>query len=333
MMNKTFSFFFFLCVTISHAQSVTGIVLDAKTNEPIASASVYFDNTTLGTATNDKGEFFIEFTDAIQSTLVISYLGYDKVFISDYRSKTDLDRTILLKKSDNELDAVVINADDGMSREMKMKKFKTEFLGRSENGKSCKILNEKDIKLRYNKRDKTLSAWSKTPIIVRNKNLKYEISFDIIDFEMVLGNWNTTSVLYTGTSFYKDLDTKQKKRIIESRTKTYKGSVQHFIRTLYNKQLEEEGYIFGVDGFKVNPYEYFTISGVDDHGHKTIALKQKLDIFYNDVVESIIQTRVIEFKIDKYGNYEPILDVLFGGNMGHQRIGDSLPLNYGFGTD
>ncbi|WP_040279331.1 carboxypeptidase-like regulatory domain-containing protein [Psychroserpens damuponensis] len=330
MKTKLLSVFLILYISISHSQIFSGTVLDTATNKPLESVSVYFDNTTIGTSTDDKGYFSIEYTDAVQSTLVISFLGYEKIFIADYRSKDDI--KILLKESANELDIVVIDADDGMSRELKLKKFKREFLGKSENGKSCKILNEDDIKLRYNKRDKTITAWSNTPIIVKNKNLKYEVSFEIIDFEMTLGIWGASSVVYTGTSFFKDLDPKKKKRTSKNRQSAYDGSVQHFIRALYNKQLEDKGYIFGVEGFVVNPYDYFIMSKANSNGIKTVALKEKLDIFYKGTIESIIQTEVQYFKIDKFGNYSPIQDVLFGGNMGSQRVGDSLPLNYGLDT-
>ena len=54
-----------------------------------------------------------------------------------------------------------------------------------------------------------------------------------------------------------------------------------------------------------------------------------LDIFYKDVKESVIETRVEKFYIDKYGNYFPIESVLFGGYLGRQRLGDVLPLDYG----
>ncbi|MFT4806114.1 MAG: hypothetical protein ACI9YE_003345 [Psychroserpens sp.] len=325
-MNRFISFFLFLCAINMHAQTFSGTVLDAVTNTPLESVSIYFDNTTIGTTTNDKGYFYIEFTDAVKSTLVISFLGYEKVLIADYRTKNSI--KILLKESINELGIVVIDADDGMSRELKMKKFKREFLGKSENGKSCRILNEKDIKLRYNKRKKTLSAWSNRPILIKNKNLKYEISFDIIDFEMTLGNWGVTSVLYSGTSFYKDLNTTQKKSIAKNRARAYKGSVLHFIRSLFNKQLQENDYVFGVKGFTVNPYEYFMLSTLNDYGYKTVTLKEKLNIFYKGTIASIIQTSTTQFKIDKYGNYAPIEDVIFGGDMGNQRIGDSLPLDF-----
>mgnify|MGYP001254877472 CR=1 FL=1 len=330
-MNRILSVLVFLCITISYSQTLSGTVLDEVTNKPLESVSIYFDNTTIGTSTNNKGLFSIEFTGAVQSTLVISFLGYEKVFISDYRTKNEI--IVLLKESINELDLIVIDTDDGMSRELKMKKFKQEFLGKSKNGRSCKIVNEKDLKLRYNKSEGTLTAWSNTPLLVKNNNLKYQISFEIIDFEIVFGNWSSPAVEYSGTSFFQDLDAQKKKRFSKNRLKTYKGSTQHFIRALYNKQLEEEGYILGVKGFKVDPYEYLTISAADEYGYKTVALKEKLAIFYLGSKESIIKTTIPEFKIDYYGNYAPIADVRFGGNMGSQRLGDSLPLDYGLDTD
>lgn len=328
MINRLLYCVILLTISLTNAQTFTGKVLDAQTKEPLETVSVYFDNTTIGTTTNELGEFSIDYTDAVQSTLVISFLGYEKVFISDYRSKSQV--IVELKESVNELDEVIIDSDDGMSRERKLRWFRNEFLGRSENAKSCKILNEKDIKLRYNKRQRVITAWSNKPVVVKNKSLQYEISFDIIDFEIVLGNFNPKSVTYLGTSFYKDLDTKKKNKVLKARAKTYKGSIQHFMRALYNKQLEEEGYIFGFKGFKVNPYDRFMIKdNTEGLEIKTVSLKDnRLDIFYNDVVDSVLQVSISEFVVDKYGNYEPIPNVLFGGTMGKQRIADSLPLDY-----
>lgn len=327
MKIKTFYFILFLSGYLGYSQTLKGKVLDANTNLPIESVSIYFDNTTIGTTTNAKGEFSIDYSDAVQSTLVISYLGYEKVFIADYRNKTNI--TILLKEAVNELETVVIDTDDGMSRAEKLRRFRAEFLGVSENARSCKILNENDLRFRYNKRARTLTAWSNKPIIIKNKNLQYQISFDIIDFEIVTSGWNSKSVIYTGTSFYKDLDDKKKNRIQKNREEAYKGSVQHFMRALYNKNIEEEGYMLASKGFKVDPYAFLTIYNTDNLGYKTVALKQKLDIFYNETVESIIETTIPEFRVDKYGNYAPIANVLFGGNMGSQRVGDALPLDFG----
>ncbi len=72
------------------SQTFYGRVIDKITQQPIETAAVYFDNTTIGTTTNEKGEFTIAYTDAVQSTLVLSYLGYELVLISDYRTRSNI---------------------------------------------------------------------------------------------------------------------------------------------------------------------------------------------------------------------------------------------------
>ncbi|MGC1471933.1 MAG: carboxypeptidase-like regulatory domain-containing protein, partial [Psychroserpens sp.] len=102
-------FLVLICLTVSSlckAQSINGIVLDLKTNAPIESAAVYFDNTTIGTSTNDKGEFEIEQNTNVTSDLIISFLGYEKVTISDYDA--DSFYKVLLQESTNTLDEVII---------------------------------------------------------------------------------------------------------------------------------------------------------------------------------------------------------------------------------
>lgn len=328
MINKSIFYLLIFFGAFASAQTFSGRVLDAQTNKPIASVAVYFDNTTIGTTTNDNGEFSIDYSDAIQSTLVISFLGFETVLVDDYRLKNNV--TIYLKEEIAQLDTVVINADDGMSRDRKLRWFRKEFLGVSQHGKSCRILNEEDLRFRFDRNTNVLTAWSNTPVIVKNSSLQYEVSFDIIDFEILIGKWNAQQVIYTGTSFYKDLDPKPSRKTSRNRNKAYKGSVLHFIRALYNKRLVEEEYIFGIKGFKVKPYQNFIISEADKEGYKTVKLVTNLDIFYKDLSDSTIQ--VVDnttFQIDKYGNYSPIETVLFGGTMGGQRIGDSLPLDFG----
>lgn len=325
MTNKYTLFFILLSTLLNYGQTLSGKVIDTQTNSPLETVSIYFDNTTIGTTTNKNGEFSINYSDAIQSNLVISLLGYETVYISDYRTKNTI--SIFLKESISELDEVIIDADDGMARAEKLRWFRKEFLGTSAFGKSCKIQNENDLKFRYNKRTRTLIAWSKVPIVVNNKSLQYQVGFDIIDFEIVIGTWRAKSVIYAGTTFFKDLDPKQKRRTIKNRESAYQGSIQHFMRALYHKTFDEDGFTFGVKGFKVVPYDYFTIYDTDKLGYKTVTLKQKLDIYYKDQ-GSIIQTTVDAFKVDKYGNYAPIQDVLFGGNLGAQRLGELLPIDF-----
>ena len=309
-------------------------MLDKLTQQPIETVSVYFDNTTIGTTTNDKGEFSISYTDAVQSTLVISYLGYNKVLISDFRSKNNV--VIELVEADNALDEVYLEYDDGLTRRQKLRLFRKEFLGNSKFGKSCKILNEDDLILKYDKRKKDLYASCKVPLKVLNKSLQYEISYDLIDFEVKFKYANlktreftVNSVVYFGTSFYKELENFKKNKSIKNREQAYSGSVQHFMRSLYNKNLKDEGYLVFYDGFIVNEWSYFTVEAVENTDFKKVSLKENVSILYDKDFQSELQLEIVEFFIDTYGNYAPIIGVYFSGVMGNQRVGDTLPLDYG----
>lgn len=69
--------FSFTQINLSQAQStiIKGQVLDAKNNEPLISASVSFQGSTIGTNTDLDGFFEIE-SDEATDTLVVNYLGY-----------------------------------------------------------------------------------------------------------------------------------------------------------------------------------------------------------------------------------------------------------------
>ncbi|WP_458628454.1 carboxypeptidase-like regulatory domain-containing protein [Winogradskyella sp. PC D3.3] len=329
--SKT-SVFVFLLPLYCLSQTLSGRVIDKITQQPIETAAVYFDNTTIGTTTNRNGKFSIEYSDAVQSTLVISYLGYDKVLISDYRSKSNV--SIELVEADNALDEVLLEYDDGLTRKQKLKLFRQEFLGTSKFGKSCKILNEDDLVLKYDKKNKALYADSKTPLKILNRALQYEVLYDVMDFEINFRSMNLKtftftihSVTYFGTSFYKSLDT-TKKRTLNQRSKAYKGSVQHFMRSLYNHSLNEEGYSIFHNKFRVDEWSFFTVETTGHLNLKKVTLKEKVAILFDKKNQSEIQLEIPEFYVDVYGNYAPVIGVYFSGVMGSQRIGDTLPLDY-----
>lgn len=318
----------------SHAQTLKGVVVDAGTLEPIESATIYFDNTTIGTTTNANGEFSIDYTDAVQSVLVISFLGYEKQIIANYRNNLELH--IKLKEQTDVLDEVLLTDNDGLTRKQKLKQFRKEFLGTSANGRSFKILNEDDIILRYHKPSKTLTATAKNPVKVINNNLQYEILYDIIDFEVAYkyvdekqSIFNIKSVIYTGTTYYKSIGDVEAKRLDKFREKTFKGSVQHFIRALYHQQLEEEQYQIFRNKFKVNTHEAFKITPVTDSNLKQVTFNKQLSVLYKKRHQSDLKLTADYFVIDPYGNYAPIPNLLFTGVMGNQRLGDSLPFDFG----
>nr|WP_321221579.1 carboxypeptidase-like regulatory domain-containing protein [uncultured Psychroserpens sp.] len=288
---------FAFCKASLFAQSISGIVLDANTNDPIESASVYFDNTTIGTSTNDKGSFTILVEPSINSPLIISFLGYEKIVIPNYSANKYY--KILLVEDQNALDEVHLTYFDGMPKDIKIKHFREQFLGNSINGKSCKILNEDDLLFRFNKKTKQLVVSSKRPIHIKNENLQYDIEFDIRDFVIDYSRVNLEknifriqSVVYKGTSFFKSLDTINE-ATIKNRKLTYEGSVLHFMRALSNENLLAEGYQVFSNGFVVEPSNYINVRRINTLDSVKVKLRLPLSVLYNNELQSSLISQTV----------------------------------------
>ncbi|MBG44599.1 MAG: hypothetical protein CL530_11600 [Aequorivita sp.] len=103
-------FIFFIGATTFAQTELKGKVADFLTFQPIESASVYIENTTIGSITNADGNFVLKVPQQhLQDTLVISSIGYKsfKVVISEFENGSD----IFLEEDVASLDEVVIVAD------------------------------------------------------------------------------------------------------------------------------------------------------------------------------------------------------------------------------
>ena len=69
---------------------IVGTVTDSKTHQPLIGVNIYLDNTTLGAATDENGEYFIINVPAGTYTLKASYIGYTEYIVSNVRVNIDL---------------------------------------------------------------------------------------------------------------------------------------------------------------------------------------------------------------------------------------------------
>jgi len=315
------------------SQQISGVVIDQKTNLPLEGASVYFNNTTIGTTTNSNGIFTIEFKEEIKTPLIISFVGYETVILHNFSIVSKL--KIYLNESTNVLNEVVLSNKDDWPRKLKLKEFRKNFLGESKNGLASKILNEDDIALSYNKTKKKLLAWANVPIVIENRNLKYLVTVELIDFEV---NYSYVSknrkrlrngyVYYSGRNFYRSMQDIPSKTTIDKRLDAYFGSILHFMRSLAGQNLENEHYKLYIGNIPYKVEKFITVSPVDSVGGVTVQLRDKFSIIYNNKKRSYIDYKTSNFYIDSFGNHSPPEAVRFGGDFGKQRMGDSLPLDF-----
>ena len=164
---KLFALSFLLFVSGSLlAQTITGKVIDAQTNEPLLGAAIYYDNTSIGTTSDEDGKFSIAFKENLKSPLIISFLGYHAVTISSFENNQNL--LITMNRKAESLDEVVVTSKNAWSRESMLQEFLKLYLGESENGLSCRLLNPEDLVLSYYSKRKQLRARAKAPLIIRN---------------------------------------------------------------------------------------------------------------------------------------------------------------------
>ena len=204
MLKNTFFSILFLFSFFTYSQTISGVVFDKKTGESLPGASVYLDGTTIGTTTNMDGYFELDVDTSQNASLIVSFVGYETKLFSLLEFINS--KNIYLEESNNQLNEVSLGLDI-WSREKKMRIFKAEFLGRTESSSKCRILNEKDLILIYNSIEQTLVAYSDVPLIIKNRYLGYELSYNIVDFEIefhtnLQGLRLTKKVYYAGNTFF-----------------------------------------------------------------------------------------------------------------------------------
>lgn len=237
---------------------ISGRVTDLTDKKPVANASVFLNNATAGTKTNDDGTYTITNVRAGQYELVVSIVGY-----APYRQTIMVNNTLTLPDIEVIPQAIALrevqirpNPDWAMHYDL----FRREFLGSSDNAGQCKILNPKVLDFHFDKTTRELTASSSDYIEIENKALGYKIKYLLINFSK---RYNTGFLYFEGSAFFEELPGKdsQKKKWQKARLKAYMGSSMHFLRAIIANQVKEEG--FKVERLirKPNP-DY---SGLGDH--------------------------------------------------------------------
>jgi len=227
--------------------------------------------------TDTLGNFHLDHV-SFPCELVISHLSYQthSIFLEN-APVNPLDITIQLKV--NEIKEVSIQ--DRNLREQNLQMFKDRFLGTNVWGKDAVIKNEgvilftRDYKLReskvFNKKlfDEMLTApdleWSAdsttvtysapynlkakslSPLEIQLPLLGYTLYYDLTGFEWNLeAQFGSDLTTILGYSYFVPVDYKSKRdsiRIEKNRLKVYYNSAQHFCKSLFENNLEQNGYV------------------------------------------------------------------------------------------
>ena len=231
-----FTVLFIFPLAVLAQESMTGAVIDSVTREALPFATVYVNGTTKGTITDDFGLFELKNVN-FPVDVVISFVGY-KTQVHHLTSNPGY--LLVELKTNDRLPEVVIT--DFNERENIMRYFKQQLLGNDYWAKHATIRDE-DI-LMFELEGMKMRAWATEPIIIELPLLGFELYLDLVSFEAEhVDRQDRCDML--GYYFYKLIDTGSKskeRKIIKNRQQAFYNSSLHFLTSLYEDRLEENGF-------------------------------------------------------------------------------------------
>ncbi len=227
-------FIFFFFKQACTQTSFTGKVINETDNSPIQNASVYFNNTTIATQTNKQGEFSFEDINSLNTELVIFCYGYELIVFKPTAAQLAVKRFIF-KLHPKEI--LRTKKDVPVDKAFYQYIFHKNFIGITEEAAESSITNEKDIYFIGDTIGKALRVFADTSVEIVNRLLGYKMSYNLVEF---LYRGIGDEAFFTGYCRYEKLG--EDKKYQHSRDNCYKGSMQHFYRSLVADQLYQQGF-------------------------------------------------------------------------------------------
>lgn len=242
---------------VYNKRKISGRVVDLASQAPLFYANVFIERSTLGVATDLKGEFEIENIPDIGFNLVVSYVGYKtKVIPFNYKQKVENVNFVI----ELEVDPIALESFTVVGKSRKkttleernlLKRFKTEFLGRSDNAKKCKIVNPQVLRFEILDSLDNYRVTADDILFIENRALGYRIGYVLDEFRFENG-----LKVNIGSAKFEELETRSRRKYNRweaARERAYNGSAQHFLNSMINGNVAEEG-------FKVNLVQYDSVS-------------------------------------------------------------------------
>ena len=332
--------------------SVLGKVVDSATGQPLAGASAFCPSTTYGTVSNAEGNFYLKLPYGGYD-LNISYTGYQKHSMRLSQSEQLPDTLVIaLAKQDNSLGEVAVVATnevpDGFIKYGQF--FLDNFIGNTENAKSCTLKNPEVLRFFYRKKTNTLKVLAREDLQVENLALGYNIRIALDSFNY---DYKNSIYQYTALTFFQEIDTTDevKTQWKKNRARTYLGSRLHFMRSFYENILDEQGFIVeklaaGDKAEKITAL-YDSSQVESDSSVLNVLWDGKYRISYKKVLpdpnflkqyklpaNTHAQPTVLDinegFIIEQNGYFYDQYDVLTNGYWSWKKIGELLPYDYLF---
>lgn len=231
---------FCLWATLSPAQIPTaaagilaGTVRDSETGAPIENVNVYVANSTLGCVTDSAGAFRLRGLPIGVLDIVVSRLGFERQITRISHLRPDSARLdVRLIPAVLTVGEVEVGASSPEDWKDNLEQFRKAFIGKGELADLCAIVNPEVLS--FSLRGDTLSARTDSILRVHNLALGYDLSLAMIveftwDLRLDCGEYLVAPRFDPLTP----RSPEEERSWSERRAHAHKGSLTHFLQTLY----------------------------------------------------------------------------------------------------
>jgi hypothetical protein len=352
------SFLLFAFLGFAQNATVSGRVIDSKSHEPLPFANVFINNTTLGTATDDKGNFILKHIPAGEVELIISFVGYQT-----YQTRLSISGDQALK-----LPVVELLVDEKMLEQIKvegkadkewegnLRRFSNIFIGNSRIAIQAKIVNP--WVLDFRRAGDVLLATASEPIIVQNEALGYTVTYILSKFTSRKDEYSILGKVKFEEM--KTFDPRIEQRWTQNRWQAYRGSQRHFLRSIIENKVRGNGFRVYVEkitpetrprtavfekelGNSIEPYDTTARRVTYDPRTRLLTIdfrEPKIEVHYLKTVSPIKSYDDVNFpvswlemksgliKTDSTGSFFGPDNTVSSGYMSALRVGDMLPNDF-----
>jgi hypothetical protein len=324
--------------TFCQKKFLYGTVSDSSNSEKLFFVNVYINNSTIGTATDEKGNYSIIIPEG-KHEIVFSLVGYRSQTIRASSTADTIRMNIVLAPVSEKLASVTIEGSEDVEWRRLIGEFKSVFLGETKLAKYCEIVNPEYIDLRTDKIDgrRVLFAACSRSIEVKNEALGYKVLYDLHDFSSSSA-WDR----FKGSIYFIPLkaeDSRQDKFWRQNRLKAYKGSVCHLFKSILDHQLKEQGFALFVNEKGTNEVKGVFDIKTEDISPGSIAetfrirVPGEIQVHYNEYQGIDLQNSIITFPrkyvdVDKLGVVLDPADIIVSGDLASSRVSNLLPFDF-----
>ncbi|MBN2281705.1 MAG: carboxypeptidase-like regulatory domain-containing protein [Candidatus Marinimicrobia bacterium] len=365
-MKRFFIFLFLIShVTQGLADDVRrGRVVDKETGLPLPGVNIFFAGTTIGTISDDAGNYIIRYPENLHTNLIFQHIGY-KILEKGLKKATNTFLIIELAPKSVELKPVYVSAErswlQNYQRQLMLQKFLDKFfLNKTISDQFCEIENTQYLDFNYHKPEYEVTC--DTLLIVKNNFLGYQMKVALNEFHWVSheNHFNLKWEYFINFNEMSTQDSHESKYWKENRVYVYQGSFRHFIKTVINQDPSDKNFkIFKCKKVRKGPNNQFKRSFDTEFSLNTNFKLQKSDynslnfsevfsvsrqnnlyridynlhdeyliIEYRNRIKGFIQLLTNQILSDDNGNLLMRNDLMVGGDWQNYGMESQLPLDY-----